>query len=192
MIDELLTALDWPLDEPAAEALMTAVTTDTGWLRFANTDARALRAVGRWIERGVRTDQLYKKLYQTDRPARLRLIARMLHSLELFCDDRLAAMRIRRADFAASGATAEDTDNLVNESLRIGSVDTALLLSEQEDGVVRVSLRSRDLLDVASVARRFGGGGHARAAGFRGEQDIDALKDRLVAACAEELARAAG
>ena len=189
MIAEVIEALGWGVDCFTAEALMTAVTTDTGWLRFANADARALRAVARWIEAGVRPDVLYRKIYQTDRPQRLMLIARALESLELFCDGQLAAMTLRRSDFEATGATQEETENLVNEALRLKTVETALLLVDSGSHI-RVSLRSRDRINVAELARRFGGGGHARAAGLRIAENIDVLKERLVAACAEELAKA--
>lgn len=186
MIGELIEALGWRADAPAAEALVAAVTCDTGWLRFANTDARALHAVAAWIDAGVRPDVLYRKLYETERPERLLLMARMLESLELYCGGRLAVLTIRREDFEAAGALPEETENLVNEALRVETVETALLLVEGVDEV-RVSLRSRDRVDVAALAGRFGGGGHPRAAGLRSDEDIDALKDRLVAACAEML-----
>jgi len=186
MVAELIDALGWPIDLPAAEALMTAVATDTGWLRFANTDGRCLRRAAQWLDLGVRTDRLYKKIYQADRPQRLALLARMLQTLELHADGRLAAMTIRKADFQATGALTAETENLVNEALRIGSVDTAVLLVENDD-CIRVSLRSRDAINVAQVARRFGGGGHARAAGLRAKEDIDALRSRLISACAAEL-----
>lgn len=184
MVGELLDALDWPVDLPAAEALATAIVTDTGWLRFANTDARTLAATGRWWTAGVRPDHLYRKLYQNERVEKLKLTARLLDSLELHADGRVAAMVLKPEDFRQAGATSADTENLVNEALRIGTVDTAILLCDPGQGQVRVSLRSRDAVNVAEVARGFGGGGHARAAGCRGEGDIEVFKARLIAACA--------
>ena len=189
MVAELIEALDWSIDLPAAEALMTAVTTDTGWLQFANTDGRVLRLVADWADLGVRSDKLYRRIYQTDRPQRLALMARMLATLELHAGGRLAAMTIRKADFQATGARAEETENLVNEALRLASVDTVILLVENTD-CVRVSLRSRDAINVAEIARRFGGGGHARAAGVRAGEDINTLKSRLIDSCAAELKKA--
>jgi phosphoesterase RecJ-like protein len=191
MVADLLEALGWPVGLPAAEALTTAVTTDTGWLRFANTDARCLRYMARWLEAGVRPDVLYRQIYQADRPQRLALTARMLQTLELHAGSRLAAMTIRKADFHATGALPEETENLVNEALRIASVETAILLVENDDAV-RVSLRSRDAVNVAEIAARFGGGGHARAAGLRAQTDLDALKAQLVEACVEALGQSAG
>jgi len=189
MVSEALEALGWPVRLPAAEALMTAVASDTGWLRFANTDSRCLHAVARWLDIGIRPDRLYQRLYQAARPQRLKLLGRMLESLELHCADRLAVMVIRLEDFAATGAGPDETENLVNEALRIGTVETAILLVGTEDGV-RVSLRSRDAVNVAEIAERFGGGGHQRAAGLRLAEDIDAVKDKLLPACRRALEQA--
>jgi len=186
MVAEIIDALGWPVSLAAAEALTTAVTTDTGWLRFANADARALHAVAKWIAAGVRPDVLYRRLFQNDRPQRLRLMARVLQSLELFCEGRLAAMVIRNRDFDETGAMREETENLVNEALRLATVETVVLLVENPD-CVRVSLRSRDAVNVARVAEAFGGGGHPRAAGIRLSGGVDDLKRRVVAACADAM-----
>lgn len=186
MLTELLDSLGWPMDLPTAEAVMMAITYDTGWLQFANTDSRCLRAAGRWLDAGVRPDKLYRKLFQTDRPERLHLLGRLLDSLELHCDGKLAIMSLRLGDFAATGALQSETDNMVNEALRMGTVDTAVLLVETPE-CVRVSLRSRDALDVAAIASQFGGGGHRRAAGLRSSESFDGLKAKLLTACAAGL-----
>jgi phosphoesterase RecJ-like protein len=218
MACELIETLGWPLDFDIAQALLTAITSDTGWLQFANTDPRCLRAAARCIEAGVRTDHLYTRLFQCDRPQRLALLARVLSSMELYCNNRLAICTIRQTDFDQTGARPDETENLVNESLRIGCVETAILLVQNPQvppgaavapsaavlaeragsvsdgasscGIVRVSLRSRDALDVAVIACQFGGGGHGRAAGFRKDEDIDTLKSKLIDVCTQELKKA--
>ncbi|MEI7836398.1 MAG: DHH family phosphoesterase [Planctomycetota bacterium] len=190
MVAQLLAALDWPVGPVQAEALLAAVTSDTGWFRFANTNPAALHLAADWVAMGVRPDELYARLYQTARPQQLALVARMLGTLELYHNDKLAVMTIRRADFAATGARGDETENLVNEALRIGSVETAALLVENQGPLVRVNLRSREAVDVAALAREFGGGGHRRAAGLRSSEPIDALKKRLVEACEAALAQA--
>ncbi|MBS3734215.1 MAG: DHH family phosphoesterase [Phycisphaerae bacterium] len=186
MVSELLDALDWPVDLHTAVALTTAVTTDTGWLRYANTDGRALRAVSRWLDQGVRPDELFREIYQSDRPERIALLARTLAGLRLYAGGRLAVMVIRDADFAATGARADETENFVNEAMRLGSVDTAVTLVEN-GACVRVSLRSRGAIDVSEIAQRFGGGGHSRAAGLRQHDPIDQLASQLIEACTTAL-----
>ncbi|HUS91214.1 MAG TPA: DHH family phosphoesterase [Phycisphaerae bacterium] len=186
MVGELIDALGWPLTAAAAEALLVAVTTDTGWFRYANTDARCLRAAARLFETGIHPDELYARLYQADRPERLDLLRRALDSAELHHDGRIATMVLRRSDFSAAKARLDETENFVNEPLRVGRVEVSILLVENPD-CTRVSLRSRGHVDVARVAGAFGGGGHVRAAGLRLTGDVDALKARLLAACAEAL-----
>jgi phosphoesterase RecJ-like protein len=188
MVLELIDALDWPLNDRAVLALAVAITTDTGWMRFSNTDGRCLRAMARLVEAGVRPDELYRRIYQTDRPQRLALLQRVLDSLDLKADGRLAVMHLRAEDFQQTGAKQEDTENLINEAMRLESVDAAVILVENGEQT-RVSLRSRSEVDVAEVARRFGGGGHTRAAGLKSDEPIDQLKPKLVEAVVSRLAR---
>ena len=146
MLYELLGELGWPMGRRTLEALAVAILTDTGWLRFPNTDSRCLCAAARLIDAGVGLDVLYRRLYQADRPQRLRLMARMLDSLELHSDGRLAMMRLRDEDFTASGAGCDETENLINEAMRLDGVEVAALLVEA-DKTVRVSLRSTEPLE---------------------------------------------
>jgi len=187
LVGELLAELGWAVDRPTADALAVAVLTDTGWLRFSNTDSRCLRAMADLVAKGVRPAVLYQRIYQNDRPERLALQARVLGSLELHAEGRVAAMAVRLEDFAATGARGEETENLINEALRIATVEVALLFTQNAEGT-RVSLRSRQVVDVANVAEGFGGGGHPRAAGLRLDEGVDAAKDRIIRACCQALA----
>jgi phosphoesterase RecJ-like protein len=110
----------------------------------------------------------------------------MLGSLELHCNGKLAVMSILTTDFEHTGAGVDETEDLVSEAMRLGSVEAVVLLVEQSD-CVRASLRSRRGLDIAGIARRFGGGGHAQAAGCRGNEPIAAFKKRLIEAFGETL-----
>ena len=182
MVVELAEALGWAMDAPAVQAALAAFAADTGWFRHANTDARALAAAARLCAAGGSPEQLYARLYQCDRPERIRLLAVALGSLELHAAGRLAVMTLTRADFDRVGAGRDEAEEFVNEALRISSVEVAILLSEQPDGVIRASLRSRQAVDVAAIARAFGGGGHARAAGCRLAMDIPTARRNLIAA----------
>ena len=190
MVAELLAELGWAIDPPTAEALAAAVLSDTGWLRYSNTDERSLRILADLSAAGADLHGMYASMYQSDRPARLALLAAALSSLELRQCDRLAVMTLRRADFAASGAAEDETENFVNEPMRIATVQVSAILVEQADGGVRVSLRSRGSADVAELAKRFGGGGHSQAAGFSLGGDADSARRTVIAACSEALGSA--
>ena len=189
-------AMDWPIDDTTAEALYVGIATDTGWFRHANTDERVFRAAADLIDRGAKPNDLFQELYQSDSCARVRLLAAALGSLEMLHGDRTAVMTVTTDDFARIGAEPGDTEDIINEPLRIASVIVSVLLVEQADGPVRVSLRSRAPMpggaidiDVAAIAAGLGGGGHRRAAGVRIGGAPAEVRRRVVEAVEDALPR---
>ena len=167
-------AVGWPIDREVAEALFVGVAMDTGWFCHSNTDQRALAAAADLVALGVDPHGLFNELYQREAPGRVRLLGAALNTLELVADGRLAVMTLTADAFSSAGATKADTEDIVNEPLRIGSVVVSALLVDHGDGLVRVSFRSKPPaaagnpdVDVSAVAQAFGGGGHPRAAGAR-------------------------
>jgi len=162
---DLLKFAGWPVTEKIAESLFVALATDTGWFQFSNSNSRVYRACAELINAGVKPTQIYDHLYLNFSYSRFRLMAGMLDKLELHLDGRYAAMQISRQDFEQTGAAYSDTENLINECHRIGTVEASALFIELKDGRIRCSLRSRGPLDVSKIAAKFGGGGHTMAAG---------------------------
>jgi phosphoesterase RecJ-like protein len=183
VIFELLQKWSIAVDAPTAQALFVGIVADTGWFMFSNTRPVTLRTAAKLMEAGVDNDKIYQLLYQSERAERVALQTRGLQSLELHDNGRVAVMCVRKGDFAEARAHVNDTENLINLPLQIGSVQASILLSEPpEGGPVRVSLRSKGQIDVARFAEQFGGGGHARAAGLKLETSLDEAHDRIVAA----------
>ncbi len=172
---------------PIATALFTGIATDCGWFRFPSTDSRTLHVAAELVAAGAEPSRINAEIYEQDASARLRLIGRMLQSLELHAGDRLAVMCIRRADFEAAGADRGVTADLVNEAGRLGCTEATILFTEEEDSVIRVNLRSKRVLDVAALAAAFGGGGHMRAAGARLRGRWEEQVPRVVAAAVKAL-----
>ncbi len=162
---DLLKYAGWPVTGKIAESLFVALATDTGWFQFRNTNSRVYRACAELIDAGVKPTQIYDHLYLNFSYPRFKLMAGMLDKLELHLDDRYAVMQITRQDFEQTGAEYNDTENLINECHRIGSIEASALFIELKDGRIRCSLRSRGPLDVSEIATKFGGGGHTMAAG---------------------------
>ncbi|MBU0638123.1 MAG: DHH family phosphoesterase [Planctomycetes bacterium] len=187
LVAEWVRAAGVPLDELLATALQIGLATDTGWFRFSNTDPRTLRVAAELLEAGAQFHTLYRALYQQDHPAKLRLIARVLTGLELEADGRLAVMKLRPADLEATGADLTMTEELANEAGRLGCIEATLLFTEEPDGEIRVNFRSKRALDVSQLATRFGGGGHARAAGARVRGEWDVTVPRVIAETIEAL-----
>lgn len=162
---DLLKHAGRPLTERIAEAIFVAVATDTGWFQFSNTDSRTYRACAELIDAGAKPTHIYTSLYLNFSHSRFKLMGVMLNSLELHLDGRYATMQITQRDFQQTGADYSDTENLINECHRIGTVKASALFIELKDGRIRCSLRSRGGPHVNQIAAQFGGGGHTMAAG---------------------------
>ena len=181
-------ATRWKLDAAAADALFTGIATDTGWFRHSNTDAISLRAAAGLIERGVRPDVLYARLYGSHSLARVRLMAELLTTLEFHADGAVAVMSLTPEMFERTGASRAETEDLVNEPLSAEPVIVSVLLADTGSGEIRASFRSKSPevagrdVDVAALAGQFGGGGHRRAAGARISGKLSEVRERMTAA----------
>ena len=181
IVAQLLERWDIPLDASIATALYLAIATDTGWFQFSNTRPYTMRLAAILMEAGVDTDKMYQLLYQNERAERIALQARVMQSMQLLSDNRLAVMIVRNSDFEATHATPPDTEALINVPLQIATVEVSILLTEpKEPGPIRVSLRSKGKVDVAKFAEQFAGGGHARAAGLKVDGELIAARDNVV------------
>lgn len=187
IVYELLKFADWPVTDKIAEALFVAFATDSGWFKFSNADARIFRHAAELIDAGASPAGIYKQLYLNVSPARIKLMARMLNNLELHFDDRVAIQVLMRKDFDDTGATGRDTENLIDECQRIGTVEVAALLVELSDGGFRCSVRSKGPVDVRKIAQRYGGGGHIMAAGVNLPGPIEKAKKMVLDAVAAQL-----
>lgn len=183
---EWARAADWPLTPSVVEALFIGIATDTGWFRYSNTDSRTLEAAACLVEHGATPETIYERIYYGQKPERARLFGAALSHVELHDDGRIAVMAIGEPQFQQSGATAADSEDLVNEPMRIRGVVVSVLLVAYEPGRVRVSLRSRSAaageseINVADVAASLGGGGHPRAAGARVPGSLESVKADVI------------
>jgi bifunctional oligoribonuclease and PAP phosphatase NrnA len=183
IVGELLQRWRVPLDPPTASALWAAISSDTGWFQFSNTRPGTLRLAAALMEHGVDTDGMYQALYQNERAERVKLLGRITDAMQLLAGGRLAVMEVLGEDLRATGAHPADTENLINIPLQIGSVGVSMLITEPQDrGPVRISLRSKGRVDVASFAEQFGGGGHARASGLKIDAPYTQARDGVIAA----------
>ncbi len=184
---DLFKYAGWPVTGEIAEALFVALSTDSGWFKFSNADSRIFRNAAELIDAGAQPAAIHQKLYQNFSPHRMKLLVRMLGNLEFHFDGRLAMQHIMRSDFDAAGATGRDTENLIDECQRIGSVEVAALLVELSDGGFRCSLRSKGSMDVRRIAQKFGGGGHKMASGLTLPGPLDCAKKLIIDEVAAQL-----
>ncbi len=165
VIFDFLKYAGWKITPKMAESIFIAVSTDTGWFKFNNTDHRVFEVCSELIGLGVKPSEVYNKLYETCSYGRFKMKIAMLNTLELHLEGKYAAMQLLKKDFEETGGTYAETENLINEAREIKTVDVTALFIELGDGRIRCSMRSKGAFDVGMIAAKFGGGGHKMAAG---------------------------
>ena len=187
LVFEAAAALGGPLPESAAHALFVAVAMDTGWFRHSNTTPATFALAARLQEAGARPTEAYIELFERNTLGRLLLTGLALQRLQLAHGGRTAFTEIRRGDYEATGAAPQDSEDLVNYTRSLESVEVGLLFMEQPRGGVKVSFRSRSRIDVARIAETFGGGGHRLASGATLPDPLGEARARVLAAVAAAL-----
>lgn len=165
LVAALLRALGWPFTEDMATCLYTGVATDTGFFRFENTDTEALREAADLVAAGARPTAIAEAVSERRSVPRMQLLGRALQGAQRDPSGRIAWAVLTPQDFRATGLGAGDTEGIVDALKQVEGQQAAVLFKAPErDDQWQISLRS-PVADVAAIAREFGGGGHARAAG---------------------------
>lgn len=180
MIFEIVKDLGVEISKDMAVNLYTALAVDTGAFRYGNTKASDLEMAAELVRAGADPGMIAEQVYSTWSSARFKLLMNALQTLEEH--DGLAIITVSAEMFRKTGAKHEDTENFSNFPRMIESTKVSAMFREVEEGLYKVSLRSRGGFDVAAVAEGFGGGGHKAAAGYRVRGDLDTVKRALIGA----------
>jgi phosphoesterase RecJ-like protein len=179
IVYELAVLLGVEVTKEMAAALYVGMVTDTGKFMYENTDARTHRIAADLIDAGVDVDDTYRRLYEHVPIEKLRLVSRALDGIQRHCDDLLVLTYITAADYEACGAGEEMTEGVIDFLRSVEGAKVAAVIRDQPSrgrAARKVSLRSSDgEVDVSAIARKHGGGGHKRAAGFSTDLELDAL-----------------
>ncbi len=182
LLYDLAVFLEVPWTADLAAQLYTGILTDTGSFRFSNTTRKVLAIATDLVGHGAQPAFIAAQIYDSGSPQRLRLLARVLATVAFEADDRLATAELTQAMFQETGSSRSDAESFINHLRSIRTVLMAALFREEEDGTVHVSLRSKDPVDVAAFARRYGGGGHRQAAAFRTRGSLSEVRARITRA----------
>jgi bifunctional oligoribonuclease and PAP phosphatase NrnA len=179
IVYELALLLGVEITPEIAAALYVGLITDTGKFMYENTNARTHQIAADLIEAGVEVDETYRRLYEHVPLEKLRLLSRALDGIQRYCGERLVVSYITAADYEASGGGEEMTEGIIDHLRSIEGCKVAALVRDLGDrgrAARKVSLRaSGGEIDVSAVARKHGGGGHKRAAGFSTDLELDEL-----------------
>jgi phosphoesterase RecJ-like protein len=165
LVVEAARQLGVALTPEMATPLFAAVATDTGWFRFGSVRSGTYEVAAQLVAAGASPAAIFADLYEQETAGRLRLRGVVLSRIEVELNGRLAHTYIRLEDYSKTGALPSDTEDLVNEVLKIKGTEFALIMVEQKTGGFKLSFRSRCAAACNEIAGHFGGGGHRAAAG---------------------------
>lgn len=180
--DLIVHYLKGNLNKDMALCLYTAIVTDTGGFRYTNTTPRTLEISADLLRYHIDFTYVVKKVFDMTSYAKLCLMKQTMNSLRLMEDGKLAVSYITYEDIQKHPAKSDDFEGLVNIGRNLEGVEVSLFLREETKRHFKGSLRSNDYVDVASVAEKFNGGGHIRAAGFNIDGELEDVIGSVAAA----------
>ena len=173
IVAEFIDHLGIELDADMATCLFCAIVTDTGRFQYQNADGEAFSVASKLVEAGASPSDIALHVYQSDRLAYLYLESKVMGRIITFSDGRIAYSYATLADIKASGVAVSECDGLVDVVRRVSGADVIMFLKQVSENQVRGNLRSKSSLDISTVARALGGGGHPAASGFPFEGTVD-------------------
>ena len=189
LVFEALEVSGIPMSKSTAFALFTAISSDTGWFRFGSMKPRTFEIAAKLMERGVVPAELYKLLYEQESLGRIHLIGTALSNVEPHRNGKIMITHLLQSDFDQAGAHRSDSEDIVNELLKVKGTEQAIIMVEQKTGAFKISFRSRSAVDCSQLAAQFNGGGHPQAAGASCDLPFNETKAALLKA-AEDAADA--
>ncbi len=183
----IMAKLEIPVDEPIARLVYAGIITDTNNLTQGEVNSNTYSIINRFIKRGINLEEVKDHFFKNNPLSKLKLLERALHSLTTKYDGKLAIMRLNKSDYVECDANPEtDTLGIVDYAINIKDVKIAMILLKQDDNTYKISLRSKDGINVADIAKKFGGGGHENMAVFT-SSNISEFKDEFMKICGNTL-----
>ena len=185
LIFDLIAFMNEDITLEIATPLYLSIATDTGWFKFSNTSAKALKACSDLIKVGVKSEIIYEQLFQTKQMSYLKLLNLALGILRPECDGKVVWTKLTKNMIKSSGVPFVDTDVIIDLVRAVKEVEVVVLFREIGDRKTKVSFRSKHTVDVAKLASDFGGGGHVRAAGASMNEPIDTAIGNVISGVRE-------
>lgn len=182
---ELAKELRAELTKELAEFLYVAIATDTGCFCYGNTTSDTFRAAAELIDCGADNGAINKRLFRTSSKERLALEGLIFSSLETYREGRISVATVTLDMMKKSGATEDDCDDIASLAGRVAGSNVSVTIKEKEKNLSKISLRTSRNVDASAICSKFGGGGHAMAAGCTIERGYDEAKSMLLDAIYE-------
>ncbi len=182
LVFDLAVIAGWTITRDAATSLYTALLTDTGGFRFSNTSPRCHAIAGYLLSLGIDPEEMYRRVYGSVPIGRLHLLRDALATLDVDPEYAISWISVPAGAVERYGLKSEDLDGIAEHPRSIAGTRLAIFFRDLGHGKVKVSFRSTGGVDVNQLARQFGGGGHAKAAGALVAGSLEAVQTQVIGA----------
>jgi len=168
------------INKDVALGLYVSVMTDTNSFRYARTTPKAHEIAAEMIALGVNPEEVYQAIYSSKELSHLQLLGTMLQNVKVTAGGKIAWLEMGLDLRKKHQATADDTQSFMNLLLLLKDAEVVAFFREEDDGQVRVSIRSKGRIVINRVAMELGGGGHEYAAGLAISSPLDKTVDAVI------------
>jgi bifunctional oligoribonuclease and PAP phosphatase NrnA len=186
IVYDILKEFNVSLDENISLCLYTSIVTDTGGFKYSNTSPDTHYIIGELIKTGINFSEVHRLIFENKKYERVKLYGKVINSMYVTDNDKICVMKLTSDMLMSFGNKASDTSDIVSIGMEIDTVEVAILLKETSEGI-KISLRSKAMVDVRKIAELFGGGGHTRAAGLSIDKGLNEVEKIILNVVKNEL-----
>lgn len=168
------------IDEEIATCIYTAISTDTGSFMYESVTDSTHEIIADLLRKGIDKNNIVLNLYQSRSMERTNLFIDCLSTFKIYHEDKIATVKVTQDMLKDNNAQMEDTEGIISFVKDTKGVEVACILKEHKDGTIKISLRSKEYVDVAKICSEFNGGGHIRAAGCSIKENIEKAENLMV------------
>ena len=180
LIYYLIKRMNISIDKDIATNIYVAINTDTGRFSYESVSSDTHRIAAELIDTGIDIKYININLYEKSSIERTNLFIKSLATLQTYSNNRIATIKVNQNLLKESNADISDTEGIVSFIRNIEPVEVSCLLKELDRNEIKISIRSKEYVDVASICEEFNGGGHIRAAGCTIYENIETAEDIIV------------
>lgn len=187
IIYNLINIMGVGFDVEMAEAIYTAITTDTGNFQYTNTTKTTHLITAELFDIGIDLEKISVEVYQNIRHEKLKILNEVINTIEMLDSGRADIAWVTQEMLSKTGALMEETEGIIETLRNISGVEISAFLKETKPGEIKVGLRAKTYGDVSAIAQSFGGGGHKKAAGCTLYTSLEEAKKLISGAITAQL-----
>lgn len=163
-----------------AECLYTGMVHDTGVFQYSCTSSKTMNIAGKLMDKGIDYSRIVDETFFTKTYNQNLILGQALLKSRLYLDGKCIVSVITAEDMKRFDVMPKHLDGIVNQLRVTKGTEVAVFLYENEDGTFKVSTRATGDMNLAKLAMHFGGGGHAKAAGFTMAGEIPSIVEQIL------------